>query len=201
MSYNNFSQNNNFNGNNQQNGEQKPKENFNIVKIYATGGRVNLSMWTPSTGSKGIIRIEQSVGKDPSTGADIFENRMPSELPGFFLNQEDANVINEVISRTAPDYTNLNLDKYKKANGDTISIVNTGNAIKLDIHSEKKGDRTATFSGVQVGSSMIFPGFITFARGMKLIATKIFTDKVSDPAFDKAFDAMNGEENSEDSPF
>ena len=71
--------NNNFGGQNQ--GEKK-RTNFPLGRaIYGTDAQLKLSIWNSDSAMYTIFSIAQAVGKDPSTGANVYEQKAPNELP------------------------------------------------------------------------------------------------------------------------
>ena len=89
-----FQTNNNFNNTNNQNGDKK-KTNFRIGKIWGSDGQIDVSVWVADTGARTILSIKSAVGKDPSTGNNVYEQKMPNELPRFFMNLDLSRVFIE----------------------------------------------------------------------------------------------------------
>ena len=81
-----FQPNNNFNNMNNNQGGEKKKTNFRIGKIWGADGQLDVSVWVADTGARTILSIKSAVGKDPSTGNNVYEQKMPNELPRFFMN-------------------------------------------------------------------------------------------------------------------
>ena len=63
------------NGNSGMNqGGEKKKTNFRVGKVYGTDGTIDVSIWNSDKGGVyAILSCKAAVGKDPSTGANVYE--------------------------------------------------------------------------------------------------------------------------------
>ena len=190
-----FTTNNNFNNNTNQNGGDKKKTNFRLGKVWGSDGQLDISVWVADTGVRAILSIKQAVGKDPSTGANVLEQKMPNELPRYFMNIDLLRAFIDVVDAT-PDLGTLNIVLDKGTAG-KLTINGQGNSIKMTIDSQKQGSRTITFDSVSVGSKNIHASFRNLIEYLKIAYKKALTNKLDPDEFGMA---VNGE-NSEDTPF
>jgi len=188
-----FNQNNNFNNSN--NGDKK-KENFPIGKLWGSDGQLVVSMWIPPTGARAILRIKSIAGKDPSTGAPMLEQRMPSELPGFFMNLDLLKAF-LVTVESAQDYGSLSF-VIDKGNNSKLTVVGQGGTIKMTIDSAKNGSRTITFDSVAMGNKNVHAAFINLCEYLKIAYRKALTNKLDPDEFAMAVGTDNG--NDDDLP-
>lgn len=189
-----FQTNNNFNNTNNQNGDKK-KTNFRIGKIWGSDGQLDVSVWVADTGARTILSIKSAVGKDPSTGNNVYEQKMPNELPRFFMNADLSRAVIEAVEST-PDLGSLNMTIDKGGNN-RLSIVGQGNSIKLTIDSPKQGSRTITFDSISVGSKNIHASFKNLIEYIKIGYKKAITAKL-DP--DEFAMAVGSDDSNDDMP-
>lgn len=189
-----FQTNNNFNNTNNQNGDKK-KTNFRIGKIRGSDGQLDVSVWVADTGARTILSIKSAVGKDPSTGNNVYEQKIPNELPRFFMNADLSRAFIEAVEST-PDLGSLNMTIDKGGNN-RLSIVGQGNSIKLTIDSPKQGSRTITFDSTSVGSKNIHASFKNLIEYIKIGYKKAITAKL-DP--DEFAMAVGSDDSNDDMP-
>lgn len=189
-----FQTNNNFSNSNNQGGEKK-KTNFRIGKVWGSDGQLDVSVWVADTGARTILSIKSAVGKDPSTGNNVFEQKMPNELPRFFMNIDLSRAFIEAVD-ACHDLGSINFT-FDKGNNNRLSVVGQGTSIKITIVSPKQGERTITLDSVSVGTSNIHAAFINLVELIKIGYKKALLGKL-DP---NEFGMVMGEENSEDAPF
>lgn len=186
-----FNNNNNFNNSGNQGGEKK-KTNFRIGKIWGSDGQLDVSMWLSDTGARTILSIKSAVGKDPSTGANVLEQKMPNELPRFFL---AANVMKAVIDAVAatPDLGKISLT-VDKGNNNKLTVMGQGNQIKITIDSQKQGSRTITLDGVIVSGNCVHADFLVLVDYLKICYKKAITAKLDPDEFGMVVADSNGED-------
>ena len=190
-----FTTNNNFNNTNQ-NGEKK-KTNFRLGKIWGSDGQLDISLWVADTGVRAILSIKSAVGKDPSTGANVLEQKMPNELPRYFMNMDLLRAFIEVADKTTdPGTLNIVLDKGAAGK---LTIVGQGNSIKMTIDSQKQGSRTITFDSVAVGSTNVHASFKNLIEYLKIAYRKALTNKLDPDEFSMAVNGDNN--NGDEAPF
>lgn len=186
-----FNNNNNFNNSGNQGGEKK-KTNFRIGKIWGSDGQLDVSIWLSDTGARAILSIKSAVGKDPSTGANVLEQKMPNELPRFFL---AANMMNAVINAAAatPDLGKIALT-IDKGNNNKLTVMGQGNQIKITIDSQKQGSRTLTLDGIIVNGNCVHSDFNVLIDYLKICYKKALTAKLDPDEFGMAVGDSNGED-------
>lgn len=190
-----FTTNNNFNNTNQ-NGEKK-KTNFRLGKIWGSDGQLDISLWVADTGVRAILSIKSAVGKDPSTGANVLEQKMPNELPRYFMNMDLLRAFIEVADKTTdPGTLNIVLDKGAAGK---LTIIGQGNTIKMTIDSQKQGSRTITFDSVAVGSTNVHASFKNLIEYLKIAYRKALTNKLDPDEFSMAVNGDNS--NGDEAPF
>lgn len=189
-----FQTNNNFNNTNNQNGDKK-KTNFRIGKIWGSDGQIDVSVWVADTGARTILSIKSAVGKDPSTGNNVYEQKMPNELPRFFMNLDLSRVFIEAVEHTH-DLGSINM-VIDKGGNNKLSVVGQGNSIKLTIDSAKQGSRTITFESTSVGSMNIHASFKNLVEYIKIGYKKALTAKLDPDEFGMA---LGTEDSGDDLP-
>ncbi len=178
-----FNTNNNFNNSNQNGGEKK-KTNFRLGKIWGSDGQLDVSIWAADTGVRAILSIKSAVGKDPSTGANVFEQKMPNELPRFFMNIDLMRAFIDVANNTT-DLGSVNMVFDKGAAG-KLTITGQGSSIKMTIDSQKQGSRSITLESVAVGNTNIHAAFRNLVEYMKIAYKKAITNKLDPEEFGMA---------------
>lgn len=190
-----FNTNNNFNNNSNNNGGEKKKTNFRLGKVWGSDGQLDVSIWVADTGVRAILSIKSAVGKDPSTGANVLEQKMPNELPRFFMNIDLLRAFIDVVEAT-PDLGSVNI-VLDKGNAGKLTIIGQGSSIKLTIDSAKQGSRTITFDSIGVGNKNIHAAFRNLCEYMKIAYRKALTNKLDPEEFGMA---VNGGDNDDDLP-
>lgn len=190
-----FQQTNTFNQSTPQTGEKK-KSNFRVGKIYGNDGTMDVSVWNSEKGGcYCILSIKAAVGKDPSTGANVYEQKMSSELPSIFMNTEIVRAFIEAAKSQKPETINMSVDTTK---GAEISVVGNGNSIKITINNKKTGTRTITIDAVPTGATYVHANFLNLIDMMDICFKKAIRNKLDPDEFAMA----TGEtENSGESPF
>lgn len=190
-----FNTNNNFNNNSNNNGGDKKKTNFRLGKVWGSDGQLDVSIWVADTGVRAILSIKAAVGKDPSTGANVLEQKMPNELPRFFMNIDLLRAFIDVVDAT-PDLGSINI-VLDKGNAGKLTVVGQGSSIKITIDSAKQGSRTITFDSIGVGNKNIHAAFRNLCEYMKIAYRKALTNKLDPEEFSMA---VNGGDNDDDLP-
>lgn len=183
--------NNNYNNNN--GSEEKKKVNFKIGKIYGSDGLLEITTWNSNSGTKAILVIRQSVGKDPSSGNMVLEQKMVSDLPRFFM---DFNRMRALLD-TVGDKSVNEIMNFKMTGGQTsLSIQGMDNIIKLTISStnEKLGSRTVTFESISTGMSNVPAAWENFIEFIKICYKKSLTAKLDKDEFGLAVEENESNE-------
>lgn len=168
--------------NNNQGGEKK-KSNFRVGKLYGSDGTLDVSVWNSDKGGcYTILSIKSAVGKDPSTGANVYEQKMSGELPSVIMNLENLRALIEGIKTANNDLGNINVSIDTKR-GSTISIVGAGSNIKLTVNNQKTGTRSLTFEGTPVGNSIVHANFMNLACMLDICFKKAIFNKLDPEEF------------------
>ena len=197
-----FNVNNNFN-NNQQGASttDKKKTNFKIGKIWGSDGQLEVGVWVADMGVLTTLRIKSAIGKDPSTGANVFEQKMPGDLPSFYMNINFVQAFLNTIDRIpVDDIANINFMLDKGSNGGKLTINGDGNTIKITIDSNKQqGSRTMTFEPINTGVRFVHASFITFCEYMRIAYKKALYQKLDPEEFAMAV-GNGGNDDNDDLP-
>lgn len=186
-----FSPNNSFNNNTTNSGEKKT--NFRIGKIWGSDGQLEVSLWIANTGVRAILRIKSAVGKDPSTGATVLEQRKPNELPGFFMNIDVLKAFIDYIA-TITDYGSMSFS-IDKGNNNKLTVIGQGNTIKMTIDSQKLGSKTITFDSIAVGNKNIHAAFMNLIEYLKICYKKALTNKLDPDEFGMVVGSSSSDDN------
>lgn len=196
-----FQQNSNgFNNGNLSNNGEKKKTNFKVGKIYGTDGTLDVSVWNSDKGGcYGIISARAAIGKDPSTGANAYEQKMSGELPSIFMNVELMRALVDGIKAQDPGTLNVSLDTKR---GASMNIIGAGNSVKITIDNKKTGTRTITLDAVPVGNKNIHANFLNLIDMLDICFKKAIRNKLDPEEFSMAVGGdTNGETNPDEAPF
>lgn len=196
-----FQQNSNgFNNGNLSNNGEKKKTNFKVGKIYGTDGTLDVSVWNSDKGGcYGIISARAAIGKDPSTGANAYEQKMSGELPSIFMNVELMRALVDGLKAQDPGTLNVSLDTKR---GASMNIIGAGNSVKITIDNKKTGTRTITLDAVPVGNKNIHANFLNLIDMLDICFKKAIRNKLDPEEFSMAVGGdTNGETNPDEAPF
>jgi hypothetical protein len=186
-----FVQNNNYGVNNNNGGGEKKKTNFRVGKVYGIDGIIDVSVWNSDKGGVyTIMSIKAAVGKDPSTGGNVYEQKMSGELPSIFMNADILRAIIEGV-KGCKDYGTINASIDTKR-GSKMSIVGNGNQIKITIDNQKTGTRTCTLESLQVGTSTIHSSFLNLMSLLDICFKKAIRNKLDPEEFAMALSGEGG---------
>lgn len=167
---------NNFNNQNNQNGEDKPKANIRYGRIRSTDGMLEVGIWINQYGITGKMIIRQACGKDPSTGANIYENKSPMELPQGYLDRERMRLFIDVVEQS--NYQNLD---FQVGNNSQIKVVSEGNNVKITLTNTKTNDtRSISLEGTLINGKIYNAPLRTLISWMKIAYNKALTARISD---------------------
>lgn len=183
-----FQQSNNFQNNNGNMGEKK-RTNFPVGKVYGSDAILNLTVWVSDSAVYTIFQIKQAIGKDPSTGANAFEQKAPNELPRVFLNPEYLCALIEAAKSNLPEITIAP----KAGSRLHITGLNT-NQIKITIETDKLGSRTITFDSIPVGSTNIAASWTNLQKLLAVAYKKALYAKLNPEEFATALGMENNAE-------
>ena len=193
-----FNVNNNFNNNQQgvANNTDKKKTNFRIGKIWAQDGQLEVGVWVASMGVLTVLTIRSVIGKDPSTGSNVLEQKMPGDIPKFYMNVELVQAFLAYIDQCPKDdIARINV-VFDKGTSGKLTIVGDGNSIKMTIDSNKQqGSRTMTFESMCVGNKNIHSAFLVFCEYMKIAYKKALYNKLDPDEFAMAVGSAGADDN------
>lgn len=185
-------QSNNFGGNfnNQQDGEKK-RTNFRLGRFYGSDGILDLSIWISNSAVYTIFQIKSAVGKDPSTGMNVYENKAPAEIPRVFMNPENLRALLEAY-KTGQDTIDISP---KKGSRFTAIGIN-GSQIKITITEEKHPKpREITFDAIPVGNSNVQnSNWKNMMDILQIALKKALTTKLNPDEFGEATTSSSDEE-------
>lgn len=185
---------NQFSSNNNTQTEEKKKTNFRVGKIYCTDGTIDVSVWNSDKGGcYAILSIKAAVGKDPSTGANVYEQKMSGELPSICMNIEIVRALIDAVKGADPGTLNINIDTKR---GAKMSMVGSGGSVKITIDNQKTGSRTVTLDSISVGPKNIHANFNNLMDMINICFKKAIHNKLDAGEFAVVFG-----ENSEEVPF
>lgn len=149
-------QNSNFGGNSnnqqQQDGEKK-KTNYRLGRFFGSDAILEVTVWLSNSAVNTILQIKSAVGKDPSTGQNVYENKSPMEVPRLFLKPDQLRLFTDYIK------THDSIDWSPSDNSHiTITGINNGD-IKITIAEKKHPQpRTITFPAIPVSNGNVQNG-------------------------------------------
>lgn len=185
---------NGFNNQNNSQGEKK-RTNFPVGRLYATDAILDIRVWVTESSVFTIFSAKQAVGKDPSTGANVYEQKMPNELPRIFLNPEYLRAFLEAAK--AHDITKGGTLTISPKKGSTLTVVGTPEGqVKVTMESDK-GTRTATFEPIPCGMGSINSSWKNLIALCEVAMKKGLYAKLDPEEFGTAL-AASGAESSED---
>jgi hypothetical protein len=182
----------NFNGGNSNQTGDKKKTNFPVGRLFGSDAVMNISVWNSDSAVYTILSIKQAVGKDPSTGANVYEQKAPNELPRVFMNPEN---LRAFIERAKDiDQNNINFTLPLK-NGSKATVVGSATGqIKITLETEKQGSRTVTFEAIPVGSTSINASWKNMIALLDVAMKKALYAKLDPEEFATALGASSSEE-------
>lgn len=199
MAFNNNNYGNFNNGNNNNGGEPKKKQNFRVGKLYGSDGILDVSVWNSDKGGVYcILNIKQAVGKDPSTGMNVYEQKMPNELPSVFMNVEAVRTVLEYLKMTPVDQLNGKYD----AGQSSIEFNSQGADIKITL-TGKAGTRSITLKANTIGSKNINASMLNLIDFLEIAFKYTKLAKLDTEAFGNvlATEGGSGEGSNDEAPF
>lgn len=196
MSFQQSNYNNNNGSSNNNNGGEKKRSNFGIGRVYGKNGIIDVSVWKSDKGGcYCIINMKSAIGKDPSTGANVYEQKMANELPSIFLQSEYAKSILMAVKGKDPSTLNVNIDTHR---GAKFSIVGSPSEVNVTINHNKLGDRSVTLEAISVGNASVHANFENFISYIEMGYKKCMTNKLDPTEFAMV---ANDDTDSQEVPF
>ena len=172
--------NNNTNNTNNQGGEKK-KSNFRVGRIYGTDGTIDVSIWNSDKGGVyTILSIKSAVGKDPSTGANVYEQKMSGELPSIFMNLELIRAFLDGVKGHDVATLNFTIDTKR---GSKLTMQGSADAVKITIENQKTGTRTITLDAVPIGNVNIHANVLNLISMIEICFKKALSNKLDPEEF------------------
>lgn len=183
-----FQQNSNVNGfgnNNTNNqGGEKKKSNFRVGRIYGTDGIIDVSIWNSDKGGVyTILSIKSAVGKDPSTGANVYEQKMSGELPSIFMNLELIRAFLDGVKGLDVATLNFTIDTKR---GSKLTMQGSADAVKITIENQKTGTRTITLDAVPIGNVNVHANVLNLISMIEICFKKALSNKLDPEEFTMA---------------
>ncbi len=180
-----FQQNSNVNGfgnNNTNNqGGEKKKSNFRVGRIYGTDGTIDVSIWNSDKGGVyTILSIKSAVGKDPSTGANVYEQKMSGELPSIFMNLELIRAFLDGVKGLDVATLNFTIDTKR---GSKLTMQGSADAVKITIENQKTGTRTITLDAVPIGNVNVHANVLNLISMIEICFKKALSNKLDPEEF------------------
>jgi outer membrane protein assembly factor BamB len=163
----------NYANQNQSSGDKK-RTNFPVGRLFGSDGKLNVTIWNSDSAVYTIIAIAQSVGKDPTTGANVYEQKAPNELPRVFLNPENLETL--LLGMSDIDINGTTTHVLPLKNGSKLTIAVNNGKVTLTTETQKQGSRSITFEPITFASSNIngnwnlFKKYLTIASNKALVA-------------------------------
>lgn len=163
----------NYANQNQSSGDKK-RTNFPVGRLFGSDGKLNVTIWNSDSAVYTIIAIAQSVGKDPTTGANVYEQKAPNELPRVFLNPENLETL--LLGMNDIDINGTSTYVLPLKNGSKLTIAVNNGKVTLTTETQKQGSRSITFEPITFASSNIngnwnlFKKYLTIASNKALVA-------------------------------
>ena len=163
----------NYANQNQPSGDKK-RTNFPVGRLFGSDGKLNVTIWNSDSAVYTIIAIAQSVGKDPTTGANVYEQKAPNELPRVFLNPENLETL--LLGMNDIDINGTTTHVLPLKNGSKLTIAVNNGKVTLTTETQKQGSRSITFEPITFASSNIngnwnlFKKYLTIASNKALVA-------------------------------
>jgi hypothetical protein len=163
----------NYANQNQSSGDKK-RTNFPFGRLFGSDGKLNVTIWNSDSAVYTIIAIAQSVGKDPTTGANVYEQKAPNELPRVFLNPENLETL--LLGMNDIDINGTTTHVLPLKNGSKLTIAVNNGKVTLTTETQKQGSRSITFEPITFASSNIngnwnlFKKYLTIASNKALVA-------------------------------
>lgn len=178
-----FQQNVNGFGNNSTNnqGGEKKKSNFRVGRIYGTDGTIDVSIWNSDKGGVyTILSIKSAVGKDPSTGANVYEQKMSGELPSIFMNLELIRAFLDGVKGHDVATLNFTIDTKR---GSKLTMQGSADAVKITIENQKTGTRTITLDAVPIGNVNVHANVLNLISMIEICFKKALSNKLDPEEF------------------
>lgn len=185
-----FQNSNGFNNQNNSQGGEKKKTNFPVGRLFGSDGVMNVSIWNSDSAVYTIFSIKQAVGKDPSTGANVYEQKMPNELPRVFLNPEFLRAFLESAKKVDMNAGGFSVSPKR---GTKVTVATSNSQVKITLESEK-GARTISLEPIPVGTTNVNGAWRNLVELLEVAMKKALYAKLDPEEFATALGASSAEE-------
>ena len=183
-----FQTSNGFNNQNTNSSGEKKKTNFRMGRLYASDAIVEISVWNSDSAVYTIFTAKQAIGKDPSTSANVYEQKMPNELPRVFMNPDYLRALLVTLKKADPNNVNISVSP---KHGSKITITGNNGQLKIALETEKQGNRTATFEPISCGSSNVNAAWYNMIELLDVAMKKALYAKLDPDEFANALAGAN----------
>lgn len=204
MAFNNGSFGNNNFGN-QNNGEAPQRKSWKVGKdLYASDAKITVGLYESPHGTPFCsLLITSSIGKDPNTGMNAYEQRPPMDMPSILIGHE----LLEAIIDHFTDKTRSTMDREYFPNwvsptgvnevidcghGSKLTINGSDTDVKIKVEKEGKGERTATITGIKLSNGTDIAGWRMLLQRMFYVLSYMGTAGIDAEKFSAAMGATAG---------
>lgn len=170
----------NYANQNQSSGDKK-RTNFPVGRLFGSDAKMNVTIWNSDSAVYTIIAIAQSVGKDPTTGANVYEQKAPNELPRVFLNPENLETL--LLGMNDIDINGTTTHVLPLKNGSKLTIAVNNGKVTLTTETQKQGSRSITFEPITFASSNINANWNLFKKYLTIASNKALVAKLDPNEF------------------
>lgn len=192
---------NNVNGFNNQNnnGEQKQKKNFKVDRLRSLDGELNLGIWDSDMGGTlTSISIKAAVGKDPSTGRAVYEQKSPNELPSILLGRDFVRALIMAMKDATPENVDITIQPGEgKAK---LTLKGNGTSYTITLDHPKNGSRTMTMNSIPVGGKNYHPTWYRLLEGLIICDKATSHGKLDKERFNSTLSGTASDDD-DDAPF
>lgn len=181
----------NFNNGATPNGEKK-RTNFRVGRLYGSDGILDISIWNSDSAVYTIFQIKQAIGKDPSTGANAYEQKAPNELPRIFMNLEFIRAFDEFVKIVEASSNDQFRGTFTPRAGSKLTIEGSkSGSFKIVLETDKLGTRTITFNAIPVGDTNVNSAWKNIGDLIGICVKKALYAKLDPEEFATAIGAVN----------
>lgn len=192
------------NYNNNQNQSSGVKRSWKVGKdLYASNGKVAVGLYESDKGGTYCsFQIIGVIGKDPQTGANVYEQRPPQELPSILFTQEVLEaVIDRLTDKTRPSrdrdfYPNwvspvdIN-ETINCGHNASFTINGSANEVKIKINSAR-GEKECILTGIPMSTGANFASWRIMLQKMFFVLTYMQTKGIDPEKFANVMSSTSG---------
>lgn len=179
----------------------KQKTNFPVGRINGSDARMDISIWKSTSGIFTIFMIKQAVGKDPSSGMNVYENKSPSELPRVFFHTDSIRALQTALDNADPNNININIQQNGSKNSSRMIISGAANGqVKITLETSNNGNRTITLDAIPCGAINVNAAWLNLKEFVKIASKKALLSKMDPAEFGSAIGSSEESSSSEELP-